>query len=386
VLRKDAIGVMAAVLLLLLPGCSSIGDAADGPDLVVAASLELTGSAADLGVAHERALRLKVDQINASGVLRDRKLRLVVADNQTDPSVAVSQVTRYAADSSVAAIIIGSCTECAVSAATVVNERGVPMISLAPATQVTTPLESRRFVFKLGPNVLDNARTLVLELVRAGVRTIGLITPEDAYGVDGKGAMEREALKAGIRITDSGKFQPTDGDLSGAARIAVAQKPDAVVVWAFPVQAGLAAAALREAGHRGRLYFDSSAAGNLFLAGPSAAAEGASLVFTQTLAMDDVIATTPAKAARKQWFEDYTSRYGSYHGHASFSADALDLVVAATNRVGRSDRAAVRGVLESIETDGLSGPIRITPNNHSGLMPQALTVLVARDGRWRLLG
>jgi branched-chain amino acid transport system substrate-binding protein len=39
-----------------------------------------------------------------------------------------------------------------------------------------------------------------------------------------------------------------------------------------------------------------------------------------------------------------------------------------------------------METDGLSGPIRLTPANHSGLMPQALTVLVARGGRWRLLG
>jgi branched-chain amino acid transport system substrate-binding protein len=110
------------------------------------------------------------------------------------------------------------------------------------------------------------------------------------------------------------------------------------------------------------------------------------VVFPQTLAMDDVIATTPAKAARKQWFEDYTSRYGGYHGHSSFAADALALIVAAVNRAGRPDRRAVRDALESMEADGLSGPIRLTPANHSGLMPQALTVLVARGGRWRLLG
>jgi branched-chain amino acid transport system substrate-binding protein len=34
--------------------------------------------------------------------------------------------------------------------------------------------------------------------------------------------------------------------------------------------------------------------------------------------------------------------------------------------------------------DGISGPIRLTPANHSGLMPQALILLVARAGRWRL--
>ena len=40
--------------------------------------------------------------------------------------------------------------------------------------------------------------------------------------------------------------------------------------------------------------------------------------------------------------------------------------------------------LAMAQADGLSGTIRITPANHSGLMPQALTLLVARSGRWRL--
>jgi branched-chain amino acid transport system substrate-binding protein len=110
------------------------------------------------------------------------------------------------------------------------------------------------------------------------------------------------------------------------------------------------------------------------------------LVFVPTLAIDDVIATTPAKAARKQWFEDYTSRYGVYQGQASFAADAVRLIADAVNRAGSTERSMLRSRLESTRTDGLSGPIRITPNNHSGLMPQALTVLIARNGRWRLLG
>jgi branched-chain amino acid transport system substrate-binding protein len=102
--------------------------------------------------------------------------------------------------------------------------------------------------------------------------------------------------------------------------------------------------------------------------------------------MDDVIATTPAKAARKQWFEDYTARFGAYHGQSSFAADALSLVAAAVNRAGTTDRAALRNVLESIETDGLSGPLRVTPANHSALVPQALELHIVKGGRWRLRG
>src|SRR5690606_10592734 len=112
--------------------------------------------------------------------------------------------------------------------------------------------------------------------------------------------------------------------------------------------------------------------------------EGTTMVFTQTMVIDDVIATTPATAARKQWFRDYTARYGSYNGFSSFAADAVQMITNALQQSASASRDSIRSIVETSQFDGLSGPIRITPDNHSGLMPQALTVLVARNGRWRL--
>jgi branched-chain amino acid transport system substrate-binding protein len=385
VLRKSAMGVAAAVLLLTA-ACTSADDQADTTELVVAASLELTGSTSDVGAAHERGLRLKLEQLNSSGLLRGRKLRLIVEDNQGNASTAANQAARFAANPSVAAIVMGGCSECTIESVGVANDSGIPLISLASASQVTTPAESRRFIFKIGLNSADGSRALAAEMNRAGVRTIALMTSKDVYGDDGRDVMTQEAANAGLAVVGTGRFQTDLADVREAARAAVAAKPNAVVIWSAPAQVSGVAAAVREAGHRGQLYLDSGAGGSMFLTGAADAVDGASLVFPQTLAMDDVIATTPAKAARKQWFEDYTSRYGGYHGRSSFAADALSLIVAAVNKIGKPDRRALRDVMESMETDGLSGPIRLTPANHSGLMPQALTVLVARGGRWRLLG
>jgi branched-chain amino acid transport system substrate-binding protein len=384
--RKAAIAVLATALLLLPTGCAGSGKAAQGGTLVLAASLELTGTASDVGLAHQRALKLKVEQVNASGGLRGRKIRLVIADNQTDSAVTQQQVSKWANDPEVAAIIVGGCSACASDSANIVNAKGIPMISLAAANAVTTPVESRRFVFKIGPNVPDDARALVAELVRAKTTTIGLLGTDDAYGADGRSVMGTEAGKASISVSGIGKFQSSGADLAAAARGAMAGKPEAIVVWALPGQAASAASALWDAGYRGRLYFDAAAAGNLFLGTTARVTDGASMIFTQTFAMDDVIATTPAKAAQRKWFEDYTSRYGSYQGQSSFGADAVQLVVDAANQSMGTDRESLRTALETIQADGLSGPIRLTPANHSGLMPQALTVLVARGGRWRLLG
>ena len=374
------------MMLLVLPAaCTNGGDAADATDVVIAASLELTGSGATLGVAYERALRLEVDQINAGGTLGRRHLRLTVSDNRTESATTQTQVTRFAADPAVTAVITGSCTDCEGAVAKTVEDHGVPLITLAPAVQASTVLENQKYIFKLSPNAADDSLALANEISRAGAHTIGLLAPDDAYGKSGRAAMQIAMGKVGIPIIATADFRPGDTDLSKPVGAVLAARPEAIVVWAFPTQAGMAATAIHDAGYKGKLFLDASAAGDLF-PGSSTVSDGTSMVFISTLAIDDVIATTPAKAARKQWFEDYTSRYGMYQGQSSFAADAVQLISDAVVKAGSVDRAAIRGQLETVRTDGLSGPIRITPNNHSGLMPQALTVLVARNGRWRLLG
>jgi branched-chain amino acid transport system substrate-binding protein len=107
------------------------------------------------------------------------------------------------------------------------------------------------------------------------------------------------------------------------------------------------------------------------------------MIFTETLVIDDVIATSPAKAARQTWFRDYLAQEGTYHAYASFAADAVQLIIEAINRFDSADRESVRAAIEATQTEGLTGPLRMTAENHSGLMPQALTTVVAQGGRWR---
>jgi branched-chain amino acid transport system substrate-binding protein len=267
----------------------------------------------------------------------------------------------------------------------ILNEKRIPAIALAPAQEVANPVSDRRYVFKLAPNPQDGAAALATELHRANARSVGVLSTEDEYGADGEEALRRELEKLGIKRTTTARFKPADTDLSQPVARVIADKPEALVLWAYPTQAGIAAVSARAAGFEGRLYLDAAAAGELFLSGPTAAAtENAIMISTQTMAIDDVIATTPAKAARKQWFRDYTSRYGGYFGYASFAADAVQMIVNAIEVTHGTTRDRIRDAIETAQLDGLSGPIRITPDNHSGLMPQALTVLVARSGRWRL--
>jgi branched-chain amino acid transport system substrate-binding protein len=225
---------------------------------------------------------------------------------------------------------------------------------------------------------------MVGELRRLKVPNVAVLYTDDLYGRGGWSALKAELTKAAIPLSGSRSVKPTASDISQSIGTLTDAKPGALLVLAAPEQAALAARSARAAEFKGRIFFDAAAAGDMFIpAADAAATKDATMVFTQILAIDDVIATTPAKAARKQWFRDYVSRYGSYSGVASFAADAVDLISSAVERAG-GNREQIRAILETSQVDGISGPIRLTPANHSGLMPQALILLVARAGRWRL--
>ncbi|MEU7751542.1 ABC transporter substrate-binding protein [Micromonospora sp. NPDC049101] len=389
-IRSATIAALAsAVVATTLTGCQFGGAEQDTSPIVIAADLELSGAAAPVGRAYQRALELKRDQLNSSGALNNRKIELKVKDNRSDPAESLRNIVDLSGDSRVSAIIMGGCNECAVGAVGTINEKRIPTIALAASGAIASPAAERRFVFKLGPNAPDSAAALTTELRRNNIRKVGALFSDDDYGREGAAALRSELVKANITLREQ-RAKTTDTDVSQQIQQLTATKLDALVFWTPPEQATLAATSAQQTTFRGSLFFDAGAAGDLFLGAAARATERATLIFTQTMVIDDVIATTPAKAARRQWFQDYTARYGGYNGSSSFAADAIQLIADAELRAGgeagKVNRTGIRDVLETSQMDGLSGPIRMTPDNHSGLMPQALTTLVARNGRWRLAG
>jgi len=402
-IRRYVAAVVLGTLVVSVAGCSAIADEPAAAPVRIAADLELTGDGSALGTVYRNALELRVEQVNQQRLLGDRRLELDVLDNRSDPATSAGNIEQLSADDGLTAIITGACAECVVAAVDTINGRGLPTISLAAPTTISEPVDQRQYVFKLGPNPDHTASALTGAL--AGVDTIGLVTTADQYGADGLAEMTAATDRVDIEIVVHEEVGG-DGDLSAAAgRIAAFQPepadpglpadpaaepqvgPDAVVVWTYPSLAGEVATSLRGAGYEGPLYLDAVAAGDLFLTGASRGAlSGATMVFTETMVMDEVVATSPAKAARKTWFRDYTARFGTYHAASSFAADAVALVVAAVNRSGSTNRVLVRDSMEISQLDGLSGPLKLTPSQHSGLMPQALTLLTVRGDRWRLGG
>jgi branched-chain amino acid transport system substrate-binding protein len=372
------------VSVLLLAGAGGC-QARPGPaeEVVIGADLELTGTDAASGKVYAQALQLRVDQINQDRLLGNRHLTLVVRDNRSDPATAAANVKALAADRSVRALVTGGCAACIVAAAGAVNEAKIPTISLARPDVVSQPIADRRYIFKLAPNADDDATVIVSELATGGQHQVAVASQEDEFGTESAAALSGRLGRAGMSTVATERLG--SGSPAAAANRIIKAKPQAVVIAAATGPAVQLAKALRSAGFTGRLMFGSAAADNLFLAGDAwPALDGAGIVFTPTFVSDDIIATSLAKSSRVAWFRTYLATFGTYHAYASFAADAVGTIVEAIDQTNGTDRESLRTAIETTRMDGLSGPLRISPANHSGLMPQAVTLLVATNGRWRL--
>ncbi|XKK61330.1 ABC transporter substrate-binding protein [Streptomyces sp. ARC32] len=376
-----------------LGGCAASED--DGPaggksgggDVVVGASLELSGPTQSIGTAYKKALELQVASINAhGGVLDGRKLRLIVKDNQTKPAQNITNVNDLINNEHVAAVVTGGCSACTVPVTSIAEKRHVPLISLASATAITEPVAERQYTFKISPNPAQDADVLLAALKKKGVKSIGLLNVDNPYGQEGRAAVNAAARKAGIEVAATQQFGQEDKDMSVQAKRLVAARPDAVVVWAVMPAAGIIAKNLRDAGYDGGVYLDAGAGAELFVEGAQGAAEGVHMVFPRVLAIGDETSDDETVRAQKDWVERYTAKYGNYSGFASFGADAALMLRDALGKAKGTDGPKLRDALETLAFDGVSGPIRNTPEEHSGLQPEALGVLVVRDGDWHLAG
>jgi branched-chain amino acid transport system substrate-binding protein len=390
-------GLAASIIasaLLAAGGCSVNANAGKPADIVIGVDL---ASTSPTDTAYATALQLMVEQINASGQLGNRRLALRIQDNHLDQTESLANVSGLAADPAVAAIVMGSCGDCLKLSSKTIDEQKVPTIALTAADLRRIPPAEQHWIFKLGPNSADDAATMRSELKRSRLTRIAILYSDDMAGLDGFAALtggtgNPSLTAAGVSVTATRQIAAVASDISNksaadlghAVDALVGTKPDAVVVLTGTDQADLAATAARKAHFDGRLLFDAIAAGDLFLSREAAPAlDNASLVFAKSLGIDDAIDTTPAKAAQRQWMRDFTARDGDFNGPSLFAADAVSLIARAVAASG-DDRGSLRDALETSRIDGLSGPIRLTPANHSGLQPQALTVLVAHGDRWRL--
>jgi len=394
VLSAGMFGVVAAGLA----GCGRQSNPAaagrpQGPDLVLGACLELTGSGSTVGLAAEHGLTIARDRLNTVGVSVAKSVRtvtVIVKDSASDPKAA-ADITRDLIDNGhVSAIIGGATAETSVTMAEVAEKAKVPMLSTALADSLIRPLTDRRFVFKLPPAAADVADLITTQIAKLGYTRIAVLAQVGPHGDSGLAEIITSANNAGLQIVLSDRL-PAGTGANFAAQVAplaasvVRAAPQATVIWSVAPTSEATATALRAAGYTVAhpLFFDTgAAAGGSLTPQARATLQGSYLVGPSVVGGAPHEVTTPASGNRKDFVDDYTRRYGSISGLAVYAADAVNLLAASAARYGSTSPLRIRNALESFPFSGLAGTYSFSTINHGGVDPDLLTLFRLDMAGW----
>ena len=381
------------ILLTLLVGVLLAGCAADesggnaaapaqGP-IKIGLDIELSGPASVQGEAYQRAAQLVAQQVNDKGGVLGRKVELVIRDNKSDPAEALQIAKGLVERDKVVGIVGGGSTPTTLSLADFVESSKVPTVSMGSSGQIVNPPDQRRYVFKTPASTGQVIDVMAKDMAARGITRIALLSVNNAYGDAGLDGLEQAAPANGLTLVDSEKFEATDRDFTTQVTKLKGKGPDALVVWAIPPGAGIAAKNAKDLGLGKPVYFDAGAGAELFLQGAGAAAEGIYMVHPKVLVADQV-PSAPNKQVMDEFYRAYTGRYGTYSGFASYAADALNLLIQAVGKAGSTDGPKVRDALETLAYSGVTGQFQMAADNHNGLATDSLTVVTVKDGKWAL--
>ncbi len=381
--RRSAFTVVLALAATALIGCASFTTSAPPTRTVlVGADLSLHGAGAATGRALDGALQLQVRSLNDQGAVPHVRFALTVRDNRSDPDTSSANIRAFQQDRTVVAAVTGGCDDCLSTTAPLIDDGRLPVISLSPVDLPVGSAGPGSPLFKLAPNAADDAAALVRLLLGGHARRAALVAGPGRYAGQATAAIRQEARSRHLSLADTVTSTGTSSEVAGHVLGDDGSRPDAVMVVATPDRAAVLVGSLRQQGFRGTVALDAAAVSGLFLSDDRL--NGCYLVFPAILAMDDQVASTPAKAVQRQWFDDYTSRYGGYSAASGFAGDALSVVADAAMAAGTTDRGKLQAAIETVQFDGLSGPVRFTPDTHSALTPQALATLRVANRRWHL--
>jgi len=373
-----------------LAGMPALARSAAADTIHVGVTISLTGPAASLGIPQKNSIALLPTEIDG------QKLDWIVLDDGSDTTKAVANTRKLIDEDNADAIIGSSTTPASLAMVPVVAEKKVPMISLAASEQIIAPMDAQRaWVFKVPQNDSLMADALAEYAAKTGVKTIGFIGFNDAYGDGWYKEAQRAFGAKGIKIVDAERYARTDTSVTGQVLKVMAARPDAVLIAASGTPAALPEKTLKERNYAGRILQTHGVANNDFLRVGGKDVEGTVLPAGPIL----VAAQLPEGNPIKQHALDYVQAYERANGkgtvstfgaHAWDAATLLESAIPAALKAGKPGtpefrkglRDGMENAHELVLTHGIAD---MTPQNHNGFDQRARVMVEIQNGTWKLL-
>lgn len=352
----------------------------------IGAVFSITGVGSFLGEPEKKTAEMIADEVNKKGGINGHPIELIIADDESDTTKCNLAVKKLIKKDNVPVIIGPTRSGESLAVVSVVEEAQVPLISCATSYKITSPIESRKWVFKVAASDAHVVAKLYDYMKSKGWTKIALMTDSTGYGASAREEFLRLAPEFGITLLADERFGPQDTDLTAQLTKIRGTQPQAIVNWSIGPTQIISIKNWRDLGMDSIPLFQSHGFGskkNLELAGK--AAEGVLLALARVNVGPILPDTQPQKKPIMEYTKAYEERYkepiSSFGGHAW---DAMNLAIAALKAVG-PDPVKIREQIEKTTNFiGMHGIFKFSPQDHNGLSKDDLEMVVVKNGDWAL--
>ncbi|HSW08785.1 ABC transporter substrate-binding protein [Aquabacterium sp.] len=355
-------------------------------DITIGTTLSLTGPLSSLGIPVKASLAFWPERIAGE------KITLVLLDDASDSTQAVSNVRRFALESKADVIIGSSGVPAVLAVAPVAAEFKTVQLALAP---VPRPGGADDWTFTLPQPITLMADALARRMVADKIKRVAFLGWNEAYGEAWNQLFKLSAQKAGLQIVATERFAPPDTNITAQVLKVQAAQPDAVLIVGAGTGAALPQITLRERGYTGPIY-QTHGAGSpdlVRVGGPKM--DGAILPAGPMLVAEQLADANPIKKVALAYVQPYEQKHGAmsrtqFGGHAHDALQILQRIVPVALKRAKPGtpafRQALRDALESEREIVLShGIVNYTPTDHIGFDERGYVMLKIEKGQFKLL-
>ncbi len=374
-------GLPCAALALALSLGSPVSQAADH-EIVLGASVQLTGPVANTGRYYQDAYQLAVDQINRKGGVqvggKKYTLALKIYDNQSDVNLSVRQYTQLVSHDKVNFLLGPFASNFALADSAVSEKYQVPMVQGGGASD---QIFSRGFKYVFGTlapasNYFGSTIAMFKQLKPVPAQ-VALLYADDAFDVSVAKGTRPLLEQAGLKTTIDERYSSNASDFNTLLSQIKAKQTDAVLV----------------AGHETEILNFIRQAKSLDVSPKlySFTVGVPSEDFRKALGTDaeyafGMSAWLPSDTLKDDWFGDATQFAKTWNAryhyepdyHAASGVADVETIVKAIEKAGTLDPKAVRNALAASDFDSLYGHIAFADN---GQIHLDQIVIQVQDGQ-----
>ena len=249
---KSFVSACLGASLLACAGAAA-AQTATANDIVVGASLPLSGPNAAAGQEGRAVLNAYFDSINQAGGIDGRPLRLNALDDAFNPQKAADNARQLIDAKAVALVNCWGTSSCS-AMVPVANQAGIPLVG-GIAGGGTLRSAPGRYAFNIRASTSAEIDTMVRHMARIGQKSIAVVYQDDAFGKGSQAAAN--AVFQQHKITPVAELAvAADGANAGDVATALAALPalNGIIVLASPpATIGLVTQA-RQSGLRTQFY------------------------------------------------------------------------------------------------------------------------------------